>query len=111
MTAYLKKQIEDKQLDTIYNAGRILRIRKKGDESNITSLNQLANIELLALLSDKNGWKRERAQQLLILRQATEVGPELEGIISTSDDHLAQLHALWTLEGLGAINENTILRI
>ena len=33
MTAYLKKQIETRQLDTIINSGRIFRISQKGDKS------------------------------------------------------------------------------
>ena len=66
--------------------------------------------ELVAHLSHPNGWWRDKAQQLLILRQDQSVAPELENIMIHSTNELARIHALWTLEGLRALPlEQTIL--
>ena len=118
MTAYLKKQIEDKQLDTIYNAGRIFRVFQKDiqkENSDLpfqqAGLDKMSNEELCNLLKNKNGWFRDRAQQILIYKNAKDVVAKLEEIASDHSNHLAQLHALWTLEGLDELDENVLLQI
>ena len=50
-----------------------------------------------------NGWWRDTAQQLLVLKQDKSVVPALQRIVKTSTNLLARFHALWTLEGLGAL--------
>lgn len=104
MTAYLKKLIEEKQLDTIVNSGRILRVFQEDQKINI-NLDQLSNEELCDLLKNKNGWLRDRAQQLLIHRNAIEITEKLRVIAKDSNNHLAQIHAYWTLEGLKVLEE------
>lgn len=109
MTVYLKDQIENRKLDTIINAGRIFRVAQKGNQRVNINLEKLPNEELCELLKNKNGWFRDRAQQLLIYRNAKEVIPQLEQIAINSENHLAQLHALWTLEGMGGFDEKILL--
>ena len=58
--------------------------------------------QLVRHLSDPNGWWRDTAQQLLVLKQDKSVVPALKQLARTSPDQLARIHALWTLEGLGA---------
>ncbi len=60
-----------------------------------------APAQLIAHLSDANGWWRDTAQQLLVLKQDKSVVPMLRQLARTSDQ-LARIHAMWTLEGLGA---------
>jgi mono/diheme cytochrome c family protein len=49
------------------------------------------------------------AQQLLVVRNDRSVIPELKKTAATSADHLARIHALWTLEGMNAIDKSTLL--
>ena len=60
--------------------------------------------QLVPHLSHQNGWWRDTAQQLLVQRQDKSVVPALQNIVRTSDNLVARFHALWTLEGLGALD-------
>ena len=60
--------------------------------------------QLVAHLSHPNGWWRDTAQQLLVLKQDKSVVPALQAMARTSPNILARFHALWTLEGLGALD-------
>ena len=63
--------------------------------------------QLVAHLSHPNGWWRDTAQQLLVLKQDKSVVPALQTLVRTSKNPLARFHALWTLEGLGALDART----
>ena len=60
--------------------------------------------QLVAHLSHQNGWWRDTAQQLLVQRQDKSVVPALQNLVRTSDNLVARFHALWTLEGLNALD-------
>ncbi len=60
--------------------------------------------QLVAHLSHPNGWWRDTAQKLLILQQDKSVVPALTALARTSANPLARIHALWTLEGLDALD-------
>ena len=60
--------------------------------------------QLVTHLTHPNGWWRDTAQRLLILKQDKSVVPALEQLARTSDNEVARFHALWTLEGLSALN-------
>lgn len=111
MTAYLKNQIEEKHLDTLVNAGRIYRVFQKENKPKNVDLDKMENAALCEILKSKNGWWRDRAQQLLIQRKATDVIGQLKSIVVDSENHLAQIHALWTLEGLNALDVNVLLEV
>ncbi len=103
-TPYYRNGIIGKQLDTLLNAGRILRVKYKNKElGRIPELNKASGTELVSLLKSPNGWIRDRAQQLLILKQQRSVVPELEQLAQSATDTIAAIHALHTLEGLGAL--------
>ena len=59
--------------------------------------------QLVAHLNHPNGWWRDTAQQLLVLKQDKSVVPALQKM-AASTNQLARIHALWTLEGLGAMD-------
>jgi mono/diheme cytochrome c family protein len=62
-------------------------------------------------LSHPNGWWRDTAQKLLVLRRDLSVVPSLEKLAGTdSNDPRPRLHALWTLDGLGALEEKLVLQ-
>ncbi len=66
--------------------------------------------ELVAALANDNGWWRRTAQRLLVERRRTQVVPLLLQLFAESSKPLARLHALWTLEGLGALDEATLAK-
>src|SRR5437868_5970849 len=64
---------------------------------------------LIAHLADPNGWWRDTAQQLLVLKQDRSVVPALKILVAGSNQ-LARIHALWTLEGLNAADAALVRR-
>src|SRR4029079_11383347 len=83
--------------------GRIWRLTYEGmgRRTDTPRMLQETPAQLVAHLSDSNGWWRDTAQQLLVLKQDKSVVPMLRQLARTSDQ-LARIHAMWTLEGLGA---------
>ncbi|PQO38130.1 PVC-type heme-binding CxxCH protein [Blastopirellula marina] len=65
--------------------------------------------DLVAMLESNNGWKRRTAQQLLVEGKKTEAAPALQEMASNSRSAFGRLHALWTLEGLGQLDQATLL--
>ncbi|MDB6023314.1 MAG: coagulation factor 5/8 type domain protein, partial [Pedosphaera sp.] len=59
-------------------------------------------------LAHPNGWWRDTAQKLLILRGDKSVVPALVEMTRSHPEHLARIHALWTLEGLDALQPSLI---
>ena len=82
-------------------AADLRRHRARSDASADAGRNAA---QLVAHLSHPNGWWRDTAQQLLVLKQDRSVVPALQSLVRTSKNLLARFHALWTLEGLGALD-------
>jgi hypothetical protein len=104
-TPYYKNEIVQKKLDTLVNAGRILRI--KNTQKKLDKIPDLANtpsVDLVALLKSNNGWLRDRAQQILIYKQERQAVPRLEKLIQEGENTITSIHALRTLEGLDALS-------
>jgi mono/diheme cytochrome c family protein len=64
--------------------------------------------ELVAHLSHPNGWWRNTAQELLVLRGDKSVVPDLEQMARSNPNHLARIHAIWTLEGLDSLSSSLV---
>ena len=60
-------------------------------------------------LSHPNGWRRDMAQQLLVERGDKSVVPALRKLASSAGDVRTRLHALWTLDGLDAIEPTDVM--
>src|SRR6266851_4396004 len=95
------------------NLGRIYRIvpnhprQTRGLKVNLGA----ASIdELVRTLGHANGWHRRTAQRLLIEKQDRAPVPALRDLAVKSENPLARLHALWTLEGLGALEATDVER-
>ncbi|MDF3020660.1 MAG: Cytochrome c, partial [Steroidobacteraceae bacterium] len=83
--------------------GRIYRLRHEGFERGPQPrMLDETPAQWVQHLSHPNGWWRDTAQKLLVLRRDRSVVPALVKL-ATSDaaDARPRLHALWTLEGLG----------
>lgn len=86
--------------------GRIYRIKSKqpGKQRPLTvQLGKLSSAELVKLLEETNGWHRDTAHRLLFERQDKSVAPLLTAMATESKMPQARLHALWLLQGLGAL--------
>ena len=101
---YLRRRIEQYQLDKIVRHGRIWRLTYDGMERRTEQprMHDETTAELVRHLGDPNGWWRDTAQQLIILRQDKSVVPELQRLARSSSKQLERIHALWTLDGLMA---------
>ncbi|MFY0654500.1 MAG: c-type cytochrome [Cyclobacteriaceae bacterium] len=93
--------------------GRIYRIAPKGTATPgfIDKLNLSAKTsgELIQLLEHKNIWWRTHAQRLLMDRQEGAIATELIAYLNKTNSPVGKVHALWLLEGKGAITSEIIL--
>jgi mono/diheme cytochrome c family protein/glucose/arabinose dehydrogenase len=115
---YLRARIDQYALDKVFGHGRIWRLTYDGIERDRAQPRMLSETpaQLVAHLRHPNGWWRDTAQQLLVLKQDKSVVPALQQIVRTSgastgsgqENLLARFHALWTLEGLGALDAATV---
>ncbi len=101
--SYLRKVVEQYSMDKVVDRGRIWRLVHAS-----TQLGPLPHMygetaaQLVAHLEHPNGWWRDTAQKLLVLRQDQSAVPALRQMARSNSKLLARVHALWTLEGLGA---------
>jgi len=111
LTSYLRKQIESRGLEAPLDQGRIYRIVHDATPRRSERLSaQATDAEWVSRLSHPNGWWRDRAQQVLVERRATNAVPALrQRVRDRSGPALGRLHALWTLEGLGAVDLPTLV--
>jgi mono/diheme cytochrome c family protein len=127
--SYIRNRIQQLQLEKVIRHGRIWRLTYDGMPRDTRRPRMLDETpaQLVAHLSHANGWWRDTAQQLLVLKQDRSVAPALRKLAlsapsrpaaragapapgnasGTSDgggNQLARVHALWTLEGLGLLD-------
>lgn len=103
--SYLRKVVKQYDLDRSVARGRIYRLVhddfKPGPQP---SLYKASSAELVAALEHPNGWWRDTAQKLLVLKQDAAVKPALVKLAEQGANPLARIHALWTLEGMGGLD-------
>ena len=131
--SYLRHKIQQYELEKVIHHGRVWRLRFDGtpafpgtpagpaaveipgqpalpaidrDATQPRMLNETP-AQLVAHLSHANGWWRDNAQRLLVLKQDKSVVPALTTIVR-GDNLLARFHAMWTLEGLGALDATLV---
>ena len=63
---------------------------------------------LVAHFEHANGWCRDTAQRLLVERKPGEAVAPLRALARSSSKPLAKVHALWTLDGLAALDDATL---
>jgi mono/diheme cytochrome c family protein len=135
--SYLRRKIEQYQMDKVVDHGRIWRLRFDGlpaipevppgmpaappqgipghpavpglppDLEQPRMLSETP-AQLVAHLAHPNGWWRDTAQRLLVLKQDKSVVPALQEMTRTSPVLVARFHAMWTLEGLGALDAGLV---
>jgi glucose/arabinose dehydrogenase len=128
LTTYLRDYIIARKLTQPMGFGRIYRVvhdTTRRDTSR--ALSQASPGQLAATLSHPNGWWRDTAQRLLVergsIRREGSAGPArpapnalrpvigaLVQLAGRAKDSRTRLHALWTLDGIDAIEPATVTR-
>ena len=107
--SYLRKAVQQYGLDKPVGHGRIYRLVYDGMKPGPQpSMNEETPAQLVKHLEHPNGWWRDTAQKLLVLKQDKSVVPALVTMAKTSKNPLARLHALWTLEGLDSLTPELV---
>ncbi len=109
--SYLGKFINERGLYKNRGMGRIYRVVHKDFKPDTTRprmLNQSSR-DLIRHFDHPNGWWRDMAQQLLVVRNDSAAVPLLVNVAtSASNSPLARIHALWTLEGMNALSKEIL---
>src|SRR6185369_15644673 len=104
----IKKLVD---LNSGNDRGRIYRIAPDGFiQPAAPRLENAPTAELVATLEHRNGWHRDTAARLLYERQDAAAIPLLARLFESSSFALARMHALYVLDGLGALKEDLVLR-
>ncbi len=119
--SHIRPVIVRKGLDKNIGRGRIYRIvhEQITPDGNPNLLDKSAT-GLLDYLGHPNGWYRNTAQKLIILKGDMSVVPKLKKVAKDNESFwaktfndrdfaLERVHALWTLEGLGVLDKDLIL--
>ena len=89
--------------------GRIWRVVPEGTKPARTpNLRQATAEELVKQLSNPNSWRRLTAQRLLVERQDRSAIPSLKKLARAGESPQGRVHALWTLHGLKALDDDLI---
>lgn len=108
--SYLRGVVQEYGLDRNIGRGRIYRLVhddfKPGPQPRMLDE---STAELVAHLAHPNGWWRDTAQKLIVLRQDHSVVPALRKMMITHESALARNHAMWALDGLHQLKSRDVL--
>jgi putative membrane-bound dehydrogenase-like protein len=103
----LKKHLD---LNSGNNRGRIYRVVPDGfKQPALPRLGTASIAELVNTLEHRNGWHRDTAARLLFERQDKSAAPLIEKLLRESQSPLGRMHALWALDGQGALGAAHVL--
>ncbi|MEJ7691510.1 c-type cytochrome [Daejeonella sp.] len=109
--SFLRNKIDSIGLAKNTGRGRIYRVVHDGfkQPDKPRMLNETSS-KLISYLDHPNGWWRDNAQKQIVLNGDRSVVPKLKQMaVDQNISHLGVLHALWTLEGLGALDKDVVL--
>ena len=108
--SYLRSEILRRGLEKNIGKGRIYRLVRDGIKPGpLPSFGKSDANDLVEALSHPNGWWRDEAQKLLILRKEAKAIPLLKRAVKNAESGLGRTHALWTLDGMGVWDESLVL--
>ncbi len=91
-----------------HERGRIYRIvARDAQPSKPQSLEGAPADKLVAALGNDVQYTRLQAQQMLVESKNTAAVPALQKLVLANDGNIAAIHALWTLQGLNALDTET----
>ncbi len=106
--SFLRGAIEPTGMQHVAGHGRVWRLVHKdfkpGPQPKMIGETPA---QLVAHLTHPNGFWRDTAQRMLIVKGDQSVVPGLVALLK-HENHLARLHALWTLEGLDAVTPDIL---
>ncbi len=108
LTDYLKSEIRRRNLSSPLNCGRIYKVIHKNSADTVLSFPADPQ-QLMQLLGHKNGWIRDKAQQLIVDGKYIQLIPTLKKNIQLPDGALLAIHSFWTLEGVNALKMTDII--
>ena len=110
VSPYLREQIKAHQLEGPYNYGRIYRVVPIDRPApRVAQIGRLTSAQWVAHLEHANAWWRETAQQVLVERHEASVVPAIRRIAASSPRPLGRVQAMWTLEGIGALDRAAVV--
>ena len=109
VTTYLRRQIKARNLESPLHCGRIYRVVYGDGKPANELLTGLGSAQLVPKLASPKGWVRDTAQQLLVENDNEAVIPALREQALQSTNPLAQIHSLWTLDGMQQTDKATLL--
>src|SRR4029079_2144674 len=77
----------------------------------LPKFSQMPSESLVAELASPNAWRRETAARLLLERQDKSVAPRLREMAARSGSSVGRIRAVWLMEGLGAGDEELLLKL
>src|SRR5438445_6713782 len=90
--------------------GRIYRVAPDGfKQPKPPRLGKASTKELVAMLENPNGWHRDTASRLIYERQDKSAVAPLTKLLEQSKFPMARMHALHSLEGMGALKEAHVM--
>jgi putative membrane-bound dehydrogenase-like protein len=110
ISPYLREQIRAHQLEGPYEYGRIYRVVPIDTPARrVAHIGRLTSAQWVPHLAHANAWWRETAQQVLVERHDASVVPAIRRLATSSPQPLGRVQALWTLEGIGALDRGTVI--
>lgn len=88
-----------------FDHGRIWRLVPKGTKPQGVEALPEEPAALVKLLEHPDAWQRIHAQRMLIEGAAKDVTGAVAGVFENSELPQGRVHALWTLQGLGALTD------
>lgn len=112
VTPYLREQTLSRKLVAPVNRGRIWRVvPEKWKPSLPVRLSEKSTSELISQLASPNGWTRDMAQRLLVEKNDKSIAQPLVELITSGNNTLARIHALWTMEGLRILEPGLLFQL
>ena len=112
--SYLREIIDRTGLAENVSHGRIYRLVHKDYQPGASAaMLKQSTIELTTHLSHKNGWRRDTAKKLIILRKDRDSAlPALEKLVLDPQQKIqTRIAALWTIEGCSAVTQSLITKL
>ena len=107
--SYLREEILRRGLEKNVGKGRIYRLVREGIAPGpLPNFGDSDAKELVEALGHPNGWWRDEAQKLLILRKEANAIPLLKSMVKRGESGLFRAHALWTLDGMGVWDQSLV---
>lgn len=110
LTSYLRKQSEDRKLDKGLHLGRIYRIVPADRPApRAVQLPELTPAQWVSRLDHANAFWRETAQRKLVERSDATLAPAIRQVARQSARPAGRVQALWTLDGMGALDRESVV--